>query len=129
MRISRLVTAIVAPAHAAVLASCDGSDEQDVDTSITIVQPGAAEPISDFSFPVEIELTPGVFDPSTVSVTLNDEPLVVTGGPDRFTATVNPGPPLRDANVLIVQAERLGRHWQPAPRVSVPPAQGASLPN
>jgi hypothetical protein len=74
---------------------------------ITITQPTAA-PVTQFEFPVEVQLSADVFDPTTVAATLNDSALPLQGGPLVFTTLVQPGPPLRDTNVLVVQATRLG---------------------
>ncbi|MDH3212680.1 MAG: carboxypeptidase-like regulatory domain-containing protein [Myxococcales bacterium] len=66
-------------------------------------------PVSDvttFSFSVQFEIAGSSLDLSTLQATLNDEPITVSGGPV-YTATVNPGFPLKDANVLRVSAKRL----------------------
>jgi hypothetical protein len=69
-----------------------------------IVSPGPL--VSDFSFDVVIEVPAGFdFDPNN-DVFLNFEPLVVTGPGPTYTATINPGPPLRDENQLIARATR-----------------------
>ena len=68
-----------------------------------VVSPG--QQVRTFSFPVEIEVPAGAsFDPA-LGVTLNGVPVPVSGGPTRFTATVNPGYPLQDHNRLEVVAE------------------------
>jgi hypothetical protein len=91
-----------------LLAGCEADDLRNGGTQgITIVHPTSA-PVTDFDFPVEVQLTPNAFDPTTLAVTLNGEPLTLSGGPDHFTTTVHPGPPLRDANVLVVEATRVG---------------------
>jgi hypothetical protein len=69
---------------------------------IVIQSPGTL--VSNFDFQVQFELI-GSFVPGSLVVALNFTPLPVSGGPV-YTATVHPGPPLLDHNVLIVKARR-----------------------
>lgn len=71
--------------------------------------------VTTFSFTVSFEISGSSYDTSTVSATLNDEPMILSGGPNVFTATlematstVNPGFPLKDDNLLRVKAQKLG---------------------
>jgi hypothetical protein len=99
--------AIFGIALAYTIGGCtESSIDDDTSGGITIVQPTGA-PVTAFTFPIEVQLTAGSFAPTSVTATLNDSPLVLSGGPETFTATVNPGPPLRDDNVLVVRATRL----------------------
>jgi hypothetical protein len=72
---------------------------------ITIVGPGAT--VTTYSFDVEIFLT-GSFVPNTFSATLNGTDITgsFSGGPEVYTATINPGSPLRDTNVLRAHAQK-----------------------
>jgi len=63
--------------------------------------------ITEFSFDIAIELISKKVVPGSLAVTINGDPIAMTGGPDRFTATVDPGPPLRDENVLRVTLQSL----------------------
>jgi hypothetical protein len=68
-------------------------------------------PVSTFSFTISFDLV-GSFSGAPPLAFLNNQALVVTGGPTSFTAsptgapTVDPGPPLQDQNLLIVKAQR-----------------------
>jgi hypothetical protein len=77
-------------------------------TGITVVQPAANVDVTTPSFTVEIQLAPGTFDTGTLVATINGIEVLLAGGPTVFTATVNPGAPLLDANVLEVEVETLG---------------------
>lgn len=77
---------------------CPGSGAFD---SIT---PENADVITTFSFPITIDLGPDA-NPATLVATLNGAPVALTGGPGVFTATVNPGPPLLDTNLLRVEVD------------------------
>jgi hypothetical protein len=75
---------------------------------VVISEPAPGSVVASFSFAVVVELTAGPFEPDTLTVTLNDAPLALSGGPTRFTASVNPGAPLRDDNTLVANAQTLG---------------------
>jgi hypothetical protein len=81
-------------------------------TGITITQPTAGGDVTTLSFAIQIQLAPATFDLGTLEVRLNGQVLGnVVGGPENFTATVDPGPPLSDlgnSNFLQVVAQRLG---------------------
>jgi hypothetical protein len=68
-------------------------------------------PVTAFSFTISFDLV-GSFSATPPQAFLNNQALVVSGGPTSFTAsqtgtpTVNPGPPLQDENLLIVKAQR-----------------------
>jgi hypothetical protein len=88
------------------LAACAGDDDSGQTSDIAIVEPGAGEPVTSFTFGVTIQLTPGVFDASSLTVLLNGTSLTVNEEGDIYSATVQPGPPLRDDNLLVVEARR-----------------------
>jgi hypothetical protein len=71
------------------------------------VTPTSGTTITTFSFPIEIQLGPGA-DPSTLSLELNgvDVTARLSGGPTSFTASIQPGSPLRDHNQLVVRVEQ-----------------------
>lgn len=75
---------------------------------ITIVAPDGTAPVSTFSFDVTFDIDPGLVDADSLAATLNGAPLILSGGPTRFTSTVPPGPPLRDRNVLEVRGADFG---------------------
>jgi hypothetical protein len=87
---------------------------------ITILSP--LTDVTTFSFQVQFEITGSSLDLSTLQAKVNGETVAVTGGPV-YTATMNPGFPLKDDNVLRVSAKRLGAQST----VQVRPAQGARL--
>lgn len=62
--------------------------------------------MSDFSFTIEVILSSGAFEENTLVVLLNELPLETAGGPEAFTAGVDPGPPLLDDNTITVRVER-----------------------
>ena len=74
---------------------------------IAIVSPAEGVDVTTPSFTVQIFVNPGAFDVSTLTVTLNGVALAVAGGPPTYTASVNPGSPLRDQNVLEVRVRAL----------------------
>jgi hypothetical protein len=76
--------------------------------AIRIIAPEEGATITTFSFSVEIAIEDEAIDRSSLRVTLNDAPIAVSGGPDTFSATINPGPPLLDDNELLVSAATLG---------------------
>lgn len=72
---------------------------------VTILSPANGATITDFSFGVELDVS----QPSSVSgavlqveALLNGVPLPLQGGPSVYRTRVNPGPPLRDENRLVV---------------------------
>jgi hypothetical protein len=73
--------------------------------SITIAGPGAT--VTTYSFDVVIALNGG-FVPNTFSANLNGTDITgsFSGGPEVYTATINPGSPLRDTNVLRAHAQK-----------------------
>ena len=70
---------------------------------IASVTPARDEVVTDLSFDVEIELHVTAIAAS-LTATLNGQALALSGGTTVFTATVDPGPPLLDDNVLVVTA-------------------------
>jgi hypothetical protein len=73
-------------------------------TGITISTPGTR--VETFSFDVEFALN-GSFVPGSLTVKLNRADVLArfSGGPSVYTATFDPGAPLRDFNLLVVSAE------------------------
>jgi hypothetical protein len=63
--------------------------------------------VDTFSFLIEFQVM-GAIDPDSLDVTINQVSILdrVTGGPEHFTALIDPGAPLRDNNVLQVRADR-----------------------
>lgn len=78
----------------------DGEPPQSGVAPVRIVSPTDGETISTFTFEVVIDADPRV-EPRA---SLNGVNLTLSGGPNRYTARVQPGPPLRDENTLIVRA-------------------------
>jgi len=72
---------------------------------IHIYGPGAT--VTTYSFDVEVALT-GSFVPNTFHAYLNGTEITgsFSGGPKNFTATIDPGSPLRDNNVLLALAQK-----------------------
>lgn len=63
--------------------------------------------VDTYSFDIVFMLGEGL-DPDTLEVTLNHVSILdrFTGGPQLFVATIDPGAPLRDLNLLQISAER-----------------------
>ncbi|GIW43799.1 MAG: hypothetical protein KatS3mg077_1081 [Candidatus Binatia bacterium] len=83
-----------------LLAGCgsDGEPPQAPGAPARIISPADNSTVTTFAFDVVIET-----DRATVPrATLNGIELVLSGEPPRFTARVQPGPPLRDDNTLAV---------------------------
>jgi hypothetical protein len=74
---------------------CPGSKPFDA------ISPANGAVIASFSFPITIDLGAAA-NPGTLTAELNGAPVALAGGPDVWTATLDPGPPLQDANVLEV---------------------------
>jgi hypothetical protein len=71
---------------------------------IVSISPADGAVIATPSFPVEVVLGTGAV-PGTLEVTLNGVALPLAGGPTSFSATLNPGAPLQDDNLLVVQVK------------------------
>jgi len=69
---------------------------------VAIVSPDANADVTSFSFQVAVDVDPARIVAGSLSATLNDAPLALAGGPTRYTATVDPGSPLADTNLLRV---------------------------
>ncbi len=95
------VLALFALALALQGQSCTGAGD------IGIQSPAEGSNVTTPSFVVEIYVNPGAFDVSTIQLTLNGVALAVAGGPPTYTATVNPGAPLRDQNLLELRVRAL----------------------
>ncbi len=97
MRIRHLLFTLLVAAPLLTAPTCQFADD------IVLLSP-ASNLVSTFSFNVQFNLV-GSFVPGSLEVSLNFTPLSVSGGPI-YTATVNPGAPLQDHNVLLVRARR-----------------------
>lgn len=91
-------------------AGCGSDHEPAGGTSPTVQirSPQDGSTVTTFQFDVEIALsgTSGTGSSTPrIDATLNGLPLPLTGGPDTFRARVQPGPPLRDENRLLVTVE------------------------
>ncbi len=117
-------TATTEPATPAATATASPTaTPTDVATGVMITSPALNAEVTTFAFDVAVELAPNVFDPATLVVKLNDVPLTLVGGPTMFSATVQPGAPLRDDNALTVTVRTLG-----GVDVTLPPHPFAYLP-
>lgn len=90
---------LVLPASLAVTCSPTGP---------RILAPAAGVAVTTAAVAVEIELPADAFDETTLVARLNGEPVALAGGPTRFTASVGPGAPLADANLLVVTVQGPG---------------------
>ena len=97
MRIRHLLFTILAAAPLLSAPTCQTIDD------IVLLSP-ASNLVSSFTFQVQFQLI-GSFVPGSLEASLNFTPLSVSGGPI-YSATVNPGPPLQDHNVLLLRARR-----------------------
>src|SRR5262245_5478 len=72
---------------------------------IQILSPGKT--VNTFSFAVHFEVLAPIA-PGSLQVELNHVSILdrVTGGPQSYTAVIEPGTPLRDDNVLQIRADR-----------------------
>lgn len=84
--------------------------------ALVIAAPG--ERVETRTVEVEIQLDDGHLDPATLRARLNGEPVALQGGPKVFTATLEPGAPLRDQNRLQAQARVRGSAGRTAALVS-----------
>lgn len=81
-----------------------GSDGEPAESSLALVRivtPQHGSTVTTFTFDLVVEAT----TPATtheIEVQLNGQPIALSGGPTRFTARIEPGPPLRDDNTLVV---------------------------
>lgn len=73
---------------------------------IAIVEPAAGARITTYEFPVRVEVSS--FTPTSVTMTINGQIVELEGTGGVFTATIRPGPPLRDENVIAVNATDAG---------------------
>jgi hypothetical protein len=89
----------------AVVASLQLGAPCGVNHKILIGSPGGL--VSDFSFQIQFHVL-GPIQPGSLQVELNGVSILdrVTGGPEQFTASIEPGAPLRDNNLLKIRATR-----------------------
>lgn len=74
--------------------------------SFRILAPADGGVVTTFEFEVRLALDPTLYDPASLAVTLNGEPLALAQVGDEWRATVRPGPPLRDRNEIRARARR-----------------------
>src|SRR4029453_7489694 len=74
-------------------------------TQVVVLSPTGI--VDEFTFEVEFEII-GDIAPGSLQVEINQVSILdrVTGGPQHFTAVIEPGSPLRDDNVLQIRADR-----------------------
>ncbi len=68
-----------------------------------------ASVVDSFNFAVSITAENEAPDSGSLTAQINGQLIALTGGPLLFSALINPGPPLRDTNTLIVHASFGGR--------------------
>lgn len=76
--------------------------------TVLIRSPHDGATVTTFEFDIEIAISAvgsASSDPPRVGASLNGVPLPLTGGPDTYHARLQPGPPLRDQNRLVVTVE------------------------
>ncbi len=73
-------------------------------TGPKIVRPADGAPVVTPAVQIQVELPADAFDPATLAATLNGAPVALAGGPLVFTASVGPGAPLAEDNLLVVTA-------------------------
>lgn len=73
--------------------------------ALTIEAPAAGQAVTTFSFAVVITLEGATVPAEAVTATLNGVPLELVAESLRWTAQVNPGPPLLDDNELIATVQ------------------------
>jgi len=90
-----------------------GGNSPPIDTDdVVIIEPVDGAPVTSSRFTVRVEVAAPDLDSRTVRARLNGQALPLAGGPAVFEATVDPGPPLRDDNLLEITANRV--NGQPA---------------
>lgn len=89
----------------------DGEPAQSAVAPVRVVSPTDGSTVATFAFDIVVDVSA----PVQPRASLNGVNLVLAGGPNRYAATVQPGPPLRDDNVLVVRAG----NDPSAPQVSV----------
>ncbi len=96
-----IVARVVAAAALLCLPALGASAAPPLIRSLT---PAAGDVVTRFVFDVEVELL-APSDVSTLVVELNGEDITaqLSGGPRVYTATLSPGPPLRDENTLYAR--------------------------
>lgn len=105
-----LAAAVVCLVAMASCGSDDGGGMNAGNGGLSIATPDGGSPVATFQFVVAVDVDAVLVDPDSVTATLNDVALALTGAPPQLTATVDPGPPLRDQNTLAVTAtDRQGK--------------------
>jgi hypothetical protein len=85
-------------------AGCDSDSFGDAppDDAVSVVAPADGATVATFGFAIEVGADPEV-DPLSVVALLNGVALPLTPVAGGFTAAVDPGPPLRDDNEIVVR--------------------------
>ena len=93
---------------AVMLLSACGSDNGSKSSppAFDIVAPADDSTVTEFRFPVTVRLVSTDVDPASVSARLNDAELILSRTGTELGAMVDPGPPLRDDNELVVSGRR-----------------------
>ena len=80
----------------------DSNGDAPPDGAISVVAPSDGSVVDAFRFTLSVAVEPTI-DPSSVSVSLNGTELNVDPAGGGFAAEVEPGPPLRDDNEVVVR--------------------------
>lgn len=89
----------------------DGEPAESPAAAVRIVSPADGSTVTTFRFDVVVE-TSATGSATEIAATLNGVSLPLTGGPQRYVARVEPGPPLRDENMLVVTARTGSRSFR-----------------
>ena len=97
---------------------------------IVVDSPLPEASVETFSFELRFRLGEMV-DPGSLEVDMNDVSVLdrVSGGPVVFSATIDPGAPLRDSNTLVLRAMRSngeGQVVREVPFVYAPPGKASA---
>lgn len=88
-----------------LFSGCSSDGKSTAAVALAVVEPAAGATVADFSFALVIESDSTRVDADAVTATLNGTPLVLAADGDTWRVVLQPGPPLRDDNVLVVRAE------------------------
>ena len=94
-------------AVAPCLATGCGSDGTSQGPAARVVfdAPAADGVVETYSFTIAFSFEGTAIDPDSVQLRVNGFPVAVSGGPTRFNASIDAGPPLRDDNLAEAQAQ------------------------
>lgn len=91
----------------ALSSGCSSDKQRSAQASLTIVDPPDGAVVAEFSFAVVIEADSADFDLDSAQATINETAIALVAAGGELRATVQPGPPLRDDNTLVVRARSL----------------------